>query len=715
MLFENKTIRAAIFDMDGTMFDTERLRLKMLKLASKEIAGVSMDDQLLMDSLGLSAVSAEKLAKERYGSSYPYQEIRRRADELEVESVRKNGIPIKKGLFGCLERLKKNGVLLAVATSSRRTIVEEYLLNANVMSYFDIIVCGDEVSQGKPNPEIFLKTAQKLNCDPAKCFIFEDSENGLLAASRAGACPILIKDLKEPRPEIKSLAYRSYQSMLEFVDALAGYTEEFPVPKLNEVFPQKFNDAQIGIHGFGAIGGGYLAQVFSYWDGYTRPVKIVGATRNKFTRTVVNTFGKYTVHYDDAAFDQTIDHIHLIDMDSEPEMKEMYAKSDIIGLCLPELAIPAQASMIAKGLLKRHWENGNDLTILIVLNRIGGGKYVEHLVKKALLSLTDPDTTDTIMAKTYFCESVVNRIVSKVPLDLQYKQVQMNIRTLNLPSGLISGSEIPSGPKNSKGQKKMNVPSVSVSKELKKTSKFVQKLSNINITLFNSGSLMTLYTDRQSPLLCHLRQIKAVDNISELQELKNKLSNGPHAIAAWYSSLLGYQTIGQGMGDRRVHELVEKLMKNEIKPTVLKLMPKIPEDAIDAFIDSFLQRCRNSFKDPCSRIGRDPLRKLQRHERIFGMIELAQSVHISTPLLEFGAAAALLYAITAQDKGGKECKLIQDLYEKGHSVRNILLYKGLYNGKPYNCLHEPEDNALIGRIEKKFNELKTQAAENGRL
>jgi Predicted phosphatase/phosphohexomutase len=98
---------------------------------------------------------AEALAKAHNGEDFPYAQIRQRADELELEYVRNHGVPIKPGLLEVLERLRKSGLTLAVATSSRRAIAEEYLINANVLKYFDITVCGDEVSQGKPHPEIF--------------------------------------------------------------------------------------------------------------------------------------------------------------------------------------------------------------------------------------------------------------------------------------------------------------------------------------------------------------------------------------------------------------------------------------------------------------------------------------------------------------------------------------------------------------------------------
>src|SRR5690606_25767850 len=135
------------------------------------------------------------------GEAFPYAEIRARADALELDHVRKHGVPLKPGLVEVLERLRKTGLTLAVATSSRRAIAEEYLINANVLKYFDITVCGDEVSQGKPHPEIFLTAASELNCQPELCLMFEDSEYGLLTAAAAGGLAILINDINEPTPD----------------------------------------------------------------------------------------------------------------------------------------------------------------------------------------------------------------------------------------------------------------------------------------------------------------------------------------------------------------------------------------------------------------------------------------------------------------------------------------------------------------------------------
>jgi HAD superfamily hydrolase (TIGR01509 family) len=426
MIFKERNIQAAIFDMDGTMFDTERLRFKTLAQASTELFGEAIGEDILLGSLGLSAKKAEALAKTRYGNDYPYAEIRKRADELELQHVRQHGVPVKDGLSEVLERLKKNGLLMAVATSSRRAIAEEYLINANVMKYFDITVCGDEVSQGKPHPEIFLTAASELNCVPEQCLMFEDSENGLLSAAGAGGLPILIRDIKEPAPHIKLQAFKFYEAMTGFLADLVEFTPNLPIPELTEPFPQSINDVVAGIHGFGAIGGGYLTQIFSHWDGYTRPTEIIGATGNATLRGLVNAFGKFDVHYGDVAFDQTIDRVRIIDSADEAAICDMYAVSEIVGLSLPESAIKQQAGLIAKGLIARHERRGRELTILVVLNKVSGAAFVRKQVHDALLKRVSPELADEIVQKTVFAETVVNRIVSKIPRETLMKQVRIN-------------------------------------------------------------------------------------------------------------------------------------------------------------------------------------------------------------------------------------------------------------------------------------------------
>ncbi|MFA6866755.1 MAG: HAD-IA family hydrolase [Clostridia bacterium] len=711
MKFLTKNINSAIFDMDGTMFDTERLRIEMIKEASLQIYGERMSDDLLIASLGVNAKTAEDMAKEYYGADYPYKEIRIKSDILETEYIRSNGVPVKDGLYDVLERLKKNEILIALATSSKRSIVTEYLAAANVMQFFNIIICGDEVEHGKPDPEIFLKAAFELNCDPAECLIFEDSENGLLSASAAGGIPIFIKDIKEPVENIKKLAYKSYGSMIEYLDDLVDFTTKMPVPKLNEHFPQSSGYIRAGIHGFGAIGGGYLTQVFNHWDGYTRPFEIVGATRNASLRKLINAYGNFDVKYGSVAYTQNIRNVKIIDLNNQEEMIDMYMNMHIIGLSVPETAIKAQADVIAKGLIARYDNGGSSLTILIVMNKLKAARFVKKHVENALNLIVDEQKTKEIIEKTYFCETVVNRMVSVITEKTILEEYKNNILQLeknlaNIPDIKSVLSFYSKRQKQLRSKKaRLNYDIEEFAVKLNAISKYTSEFSQFKISLFNSEPDMLMYAGNTSPLVKRLRQIEISDQIGKMQNIKNKISNGTHAIIAWYSSILGYKSIGQGMGDERVLSIVKTIMKKEIMPALVKENPEFAK-YINEFISSFIKRCRVSFKDKCTRVGRDPLRKLQKGERIFGTIELAKKYEIDTPMLEFGVACAIYYAIADINPKDKDCRTIKALYEKNKSLKEVLVYSGDYNGTNYKGLNEEKDAMLISRIEVAFDSIK---------
>ena len=696
LFFHGKRIFSAIFDMDGTLFDTERLRFKTLKQASLEIFGKALSEHTLIGSLGLSAKKAEALAKAHNGDDFPYAQIRQRADELELEYVRNHGVPIKPGLLEVLERLRKSGLTMAVATSSRRAIAEEYLINANVLKYFDITVCGDEVSQGKPHPEIFLKAARALNCAPDQCFMVEDSENGMLSAMRAEGQAILIEDIKPPAAEIKAGALRAYRSMPEFLADLSECVPDLGMPTLSEPFPASLNQFRVGIHGFGAIGGGYLTQVLAHWDGYTRPCEIIAATRSRMLRESVSAFGRYSVRYGATSFDQTIDNVRMIDLDDDAAVIDMYTAAEVIGLSLPEQAIKGQAKVIAQGLLQRFERRGRELTLLIVLNKVGGGAFVRRHVQAELALLCPPAICEQVLEKTHFAETVVSRIVSKLSNDAL-------VRQLRIKSQMFQNSLDEEPATASKGA----APLAEYERLLGHFKPFAQPtnaMSQLHLVLFNSEADMPLYVERGSDLLERLRQVKTVPDIGQIQVIKNRLWNGPHAIVAWYASLLGHAWVGQGMGDARVSALAERLIRQEVAPALVAEYPQMAE-VVSRFAEAFLERCKTSFKDPCARVGRDPLRKLQRNERILSSIELARKHGIETPALAFGAALAIHHALRCKDDKNLEAQAIRLVYQDNDgSVEAVLTHGGTCNGKRFPGLDPVSDAPLIRAIATAFRQ-----------
>jgi len=137
------------------------------------------------------------------------------------------------------------------------------------------------------------------------------------------------------------------------------------------------------------------------------------------------------------------------------------------------------------------------------------------------------------------------------------------------------------------------------------------------------------------------------------------------------------------MGDARVSELAERLIRQEVGPALVAEYPHMAE-VVSRFADTFLERCATSFKDPCARVGRDPLRKLQRNERILSSIDLARKHGIETPSLAFGAALAIHHALHCNDDKALEAQAIRRVYrENDASVEAVLTHEVDCNGKRF--------------------------------
>lgn len=650
LIFHNYSVQGALFDMDGTMFDTERLRFQTLKQASQELLGQTFSDEYLLQCLGLSATTAEQLAKSQYGEDVPYKAIRTRADELELEWVRKDGVPIKKGLVQVLERLRKSGLRMAVATSSRRAIAEEYLINANVYKFFDVLVCGDEVQHGKPHPEIFEKAAQKLNLSTAQCLMFEDSENGLSSAHAAGGITILLKDIKSPNELMLSKANFYFETMCDYLLDLDHYVPIMDMPLLQDTFPQTLNQLTVGIHGFGAIGGGYIAQILSHWDGYTRPQRMIASTRNSLYREAVNAFGTYSIRYGQLSYDQRIEYMSIIDADNEQHMLDMYLESSLIALCLPEKAIASEAKSIAKGLYARYasqmMQDHKPLTFLIILNKVGAKQMVLEHIRQALICLANPEIAEQIMAQHYFCDTVVNRMVSKLSEQNLYRQLQIKYNLFKQYQSDVDDENVEIEDTSKLSPEQEDQASQYID-DMRRNFQPSHILQNMDLILFNSEVDMPIYVENNSPLLEKMRQMIVVNNIADIQLIKNRLWNGTHAMMAWYASLLGHETIGIAMGDIRVQKMVDHLI-DEIKAGLAEQLPHRAKD-LNRLAKSFVLSCQNAYKDPCQRVARDPLRKLNLNERVLGSIVSNLQYGQRVDQLLWGASVGYFYAIQKFD------------------------------------------------------------------
>lgn len=203
-----------IFDMDGLMFDTEKISYVAWKEAAA-LYNYQIDSALFEKTIGTNLINTKKIYGEFFGDRFPFDLISEERVKISEEMIKSNGVPIKKGLYELIQYLNQNKVKMAVATSTSRKRALNLLRLVQLENYFDYILCGDEIENSKPNPEIFLKVAKELKCTPSKCLVLEDSELGVTAAYNAGMVPIMIPDLKEPSTEIQSLIFRRMNNLLD--------------------------------------------------------------------------------------------------------------------------------------------------------------------------------------------------------------------------------------------------------------------------------------------------------------------------------------------------------------------------------------------------------------------------------------------------------------------------------------------------------------------
>ena len=193
-------IKAIIFDMDGLMIDSERVTFECYQEILKGM-NLTMDEEFYKTLLGKPLKGIYQRFYDVYGNDFPIEDVIKDVHALMAKRFETEGVPIKTGLKSLLEYLKENNYKTIVATSSNRDRVDTILSQAQITDYFDDSICGDEVTKGKPNPEVFLKSCQKLGVNVDEAIVLEDSEAGIQASYDAGIKVICIPDMKYPEKQ----------------------------------------------------------------------------------------------------------------------------------------------------------------------------------------------------------------------------------------------------------------------------------------------------------------------------------------------------------------------------------------------------------------------------------------------------------------------------------------------------------------------------------
>lgn len=188
----NRIMKALVFDMDGLMIDSERLYIE----AECDIAaqfGRTVEDRLIGQMMGCSPLESMRIFQKELNLPISPEELLEKRQRRVEDGLRKEVVPMK-GLFEIINEF--HGTLkLAIVTGSPGKFVEIVVDRLHIRDRFDIWQSSEEISRGKPDPEIYLTNARKLDLKPDECIVLEDSHNGALAAVRAGCVTIAVPNI----------------------------------------------------------------------------------------------------------------------------------------------------------------------------------------------------------------------------------------------------------------------------------------------------------------------------------------------------------------------------------------------------------------------------------------------------------------------------------------------------------------------------------------
>lgn len=420
----------------------------------------------------------------------------------------------------------------------------------------------------------------------------------------------------------------------------------------------------IAIHGGGNIGLGLMAYIVSKSPGH---FNIVATSNNVLTRQLVNSVKGLWLQHDPHNADD-VTHVRNVTMISRDRqsVSRLYNDATFAALCMTPTVLPQVVNDIAHGLINRFRRDCSGLKILILMNLSNGTQFVTEQLYNAILKITeDINETKKIMSVNDLIPTVIDRIVTAIPensIKHHLKEQLIKIDKNRLLSELgedtidhiISSSE--------------------------KLSEAV-KCFNLQFNLFNAERQFSMYVPHTFKEASLFPLMKVTHDLEIIEAVKNKFMNGPHAILAWVGTLLGFKTIAESIQHRELFSFIKEMMEEELKPILCAEYPELSAADLEIFANTFFDRCQASVNDLNSRVGRDPMRKLNSGERVCGPLEIARkhNLKISTRRLEQGVTAGLLYAVKC-DKTNPGHKM-EEIKKKIYQNKQLKpwLFKGILN------------------------------------
>ena len=217
---EKHDIKAAIFDMDGLLIDSERILMHACIQAAQQI-GITYTQAEYVELIGRTGADSKRIMVGQLGGVEQYEQVVQGLNA--ILDARNHAFPLKHGALELIKHYRDNKVICSVASSSPMHHITHRLGHVGVLDHFDHLTSGQEVANGKPHPDIYLLAIKKLGLSVEQCIAFEDSEPGARAAIAAGLKVVVVPDLKQLSPFVVQNSHRVLTSLNDWLDLAASH------------------------------------------------------------------------------------------------------------------------------------------------------------------------------------------------------------------------------------------------------------------------------------------------------------------------------------------------------------------------------------------------------------------------------------------------------------------------------------------------------------
>ena len=212
-------IKGVIFDLDGTLLDTEKLYRRFWVEAARQM-GYPMEDRHALMIRSMAAVYAEPLLKREVCAEFDYHGVRALRRQIMEVYIDEHGVDPKPDLIKTLAAIKEKGLKIGLATATPEHRARKYLRMVQAEEYFDAVTCADMVKKGKPQPDIYLLACERTGVLPEEAIAVEDAPTGIRAAHAAGCRAVMVPDQDQPDEETRALCDAVVERLVDVLTLL---------------------------------------------------------------------------------------------------------------------------------------------------------------------------------------------------------------------------------------------------------------------------------------------------------------------------------------------------------------------------------------------------------------------------------------------------------------------------------------------------------------